>query len=144
MLIFQDSDLVSAMTDPYKRVVDLSARNNKVRPMNDTQDTNWIESLYQVPDGVFKGFTKLERYLYNLQSLVLTKESQPLECLTCGVYQGQSVYKVYQEGKVEHPNVPFLKISEVSSCCLRSTCLPSMKPARYNLQYMSTDSKTLT
>lgn len=66
------------MTDPYKKVVDLSARsknNNKVKPDTNPVDENWMESMYQVPDGVFKGFTKLERYLYNKQSLVLMKDS---------------------------------------------------------------------
>ena len=89
--------------------------------------------MYTVPNEIFRGFTQLERYLYTKQELVLTKGSQGLECLTCGIYQGLAEYRVYETGRVGHPDIPHLIISEDSHWCPRSAFLPSMKPARYEL-----------
>ena len=62
MLIVQDADLVSAITDPNKRVVDMSARtagNGKggVLSSPTVLKEDWIESMYTVPNDIFKGFT---------------------------------------------------------------------------------------
>ena len=62
MLIVQDADLVSAITDPNKRVVDLSSRSaghgkGGVLSSPTVLKEDWIESIYAVPNDIFKGFT---------------------------------------------------------------------------------------
>lgn len=86
----------------------------------------WMEGLFTVTNQQYRAMSLLERYLYHYQEFLLVKDHQLAEWVTCGLYQGGSIYHLLETTHLESHQSQF-SITEQTHCLSRTCCMASSK-----------------